>query len=100
MKSQRQGNNSIHPQASSLIKSYHKVKSTLLKIKKTVKKCTHAFPFIISDAIFVHHITTGVREYYENRTLTPLKASQGKKKRKNIGKNITIFRNCTSQDHS
>lgn len=48
-------------------------------MKKALEKWTHAFPFIISDGIFIHRIIKGGSEQYENRTLTPVKASQKKK---------------------
>lgn len=50
-------------------------------MKKALKKWTHAFPFVISDGIFIHHIIKGGSEQYENRTLTSVKASQKKKGR-------------------
>lgn len=53
----------------------------------------HAFPFIVSAAIYIPRIIKGGREQYENRTTTPIKASQ-KRKRKDKEKNVTRLRNA------
>lgn len=57
----------------------------------------YAFPFIVTAGLYIPYVTEGLDRQYENRTSTPIKASQ--KKKEGQGKNVTRLRNTKCQDH-
>lgn len=46
----------------------------------------YPFPFIVTAGLYIPHVTEGLSRQYENRTSTPIKASQKGRTRKKCNK--------------